>query len=81
MGEVIATSIAIKLGLAIAGYGLALTAAWFGLRLFDRAGQIDFIASLDRIEQDPRAAAEYFGRRFMGVCLGAAFVVGVALAF
>lgn len=58
---------------ALAVLSLAgVSAAWYLSRLMDRknaSGEVPFRAVLDTIEQAPKAAALYYGLRWVGICL------------
>ena len=53
-----------------AWWGIVMLCVYWGmLRLMDKAAGLDFRHTIDKIEQDPRAAAEYFGRRAIAVAI------------
>ena len=71
----------IRLVIAIVGAIVGLIAAWFVLRTFDASSQIDFKKAFDKMEQDAKAIALYFGLRFLGVAILIGFIIGKALGF
>jgi hypothetical protein len=74
MTEILATSALLTVAYAL----FALIAAWYVLRVFDSLGRVHFKTTIGRISSDPKAAAVYFGCRFIGVCLLVGLVVGLA---
>lgn len=72
MTEILATSTALTLGYAVA----AILLTWGLLRALDRAAGLNPKETIRSITDDPKAAALYFGLRFLGACL----LVGLAIS-
>ena len=49
------------------------------LRMFDRLLEIDFKEAFNKIEQDPKAMAFYFGMRFFSVTISLGLIVCLAI--
>lgn len=60
--------------LAYAAVGIII--GWGVLRALDRLGGIDFKATAERISNEAKPAAIYFGLRFVGVCT----LIGMAIS-
>ena len=65
MGEVLFTSATMTLAFAIVAIVLTLMV----LRIFDVLTGAPFHSVREVIREDPKAAALYYGLRFLGVCL------------
>jgi len=70
--------IATKLLLAFIAIIVLLVGMFCVLRVFDKLLGIDFTEAFNKIEQDAKALAVYFGFRFLSVTLAIGFVVCVA---
>ena len=61
-----------SLALVVLGV-VGVASAWLVSRLMDRANQSSrasrFLRVLERIEEEPQAAAVYYGLRWMGICI------------
>jgi len=71
----------IRLVIALAALVLGLIGTWFVLRTFDASSEIDFKKAFDKVEEDGKAVALYYGLRFIGVAGMVAFVIGKAVGF
>ena len=72
MGEVILTSIVVKLLTALA----ALLIVWGMFRLLDKGTGHPFSEAMEKMYESPLAVAAYYGLRFVGACL----LVGLLLS-
>ena len=73
--------LAIRLVIAICAVIIGLIGTWFVLRTFDASSGIDFKKAFDNMEKDPKAIAQYYGMRFLGVAFVVGFVIGKAVGF
>ena len=48
-------------------------------RMFDALLDVEFKKAFDQIEQDPRAMADYYGKRWLGLSLASGLVVCAAM--
>lgn len=71
----------IRLVIALAALVIGLIGTWFVLRTFDASSKIDFKKVFDKMEEDPKAMASYYGMRFIGVCFMIGFIIGKAVGF
>lgn len=67
--------------IALAALAIGLIGTWFVLRTFDASSGIDFKRAFDKVEEDGRSIALYYGLRFIGVAFMVAFVIGKAVGF
>jgi hypothetical protein len=71
----------LRLLIAVISLVIGLVGVWFVLRTFDSSSKIDFKKAFDQMESDPKAIAQYYGMRFIGVAYMVGYVIGKAVGF
>jgi len=81
MIETMTAGLLLRLIIAICAITISLFGLWFVLRTFDASSKINFKKAFDSIESDPKAIAQYYGMRFIGVSFVVGYVIGKAVGF